>query len=141
MVFEIFEYFPKDFPILETLISAIVAFILGILWYHPKLVGEQALEIRNEELDGYEPSIFVYMIGFLLWLLTSFIFSFMVGFLTPPSIQAMLGLSTFLWVGFTLPPVLLNGLFTGKKLYMIGLDSTYFLAGLYLFAVIHDVMS
>jgi hypothetical protein len=56
------------------------------------------------------------------------------------TIQSLLGLSTFLWIGFILPAIMMNGLFHGKKLIVMGLDSSYFLAGLYLFAVIHDVV-
>lgn len=140
LIFEIFNQFPSEFPIIATLICTVVAFILGIIWYNPKLLGEKAAEARYSELNGYKPNITAYFIAFLMWFITACVYSFLKGFLTPPSIQALLGLSTFLWVGFTLPAVMLNGLLSGKKLMVIAVDSSYFLAGLYLFAVIHDVM-
>jgi cobalamin biosynthesis protein CobD/CbiB len=140
MMLEVFNQFPEDFSILKTLISAFVAFALGVMWYHPVVVGEKAAQAISKQTNDFKPTAIVYVLGLLLWIITSSIYSFMVNFLTPPSMTAMLGLSTFLWVGFILPPLLLNGLYSGRKLLVIGIDSTYFLAGLYLFAVIHDVM-
>lgn len=140
IIFETFNQFPSEFPIVTTLICTVVAFILGIVWYNPKLLGEKATEARHSELNGYKPTVLVYATAFVLWFITACVYSFLTGFLNPPSIQALLGLSTFLWVGFTLPAVMLNGLLSGKKLMVMAVDSSYFLAGLYLFAVIHDVM-
>ena len=140
VIFEIFDYFPSDFPVLQTIISALVAFILGVVWYNPKLIGEKAIEALSEQTRGYKPGAVSYVIAFLLWSMTSLIYSFLTSFLTPPTIQSLLGLSTFLWIGFILPAIMMNGLFHGKKLILMGLDSSYFLAGLYLFAVIHDVI-
>ena len=140
LIFEVFNQFPSEFPVVTTLICAVVAFILGLVWYNPKLMGEKAAEVRYSELNGYKPTLIVYCTAFILWFITASVYSFLTGFLTPPSIQALLGLSTFLWIGFTLPAVMLNGLLSGKKLLVTAVDSSYFLAGLYMFAVIHDVM-
>ena len=140
LIFDIFNYFPDHFPILQTVISAIVAFVLGIIWYNPHMMGQAMTEVRNEETKDYKPGFIVYVVAFLSWFITASVYSFLMGFLTPPSVLALLGLSTFLWVGFVLPASLLSGLMAGKKLMVIAGDSSYFLAGLYLFAVIHDVL-
>jgi len=140
VIFEIFQYFPEDFPVLETVLSGTVAFILSIVWYNPKLIGEKANEEINKQTNGYKPGLIPYIVAFVLWLITALIYSFLTSFLSPVTIQSLLGLSTFLWIGFILPAIMMNGLFHGKKLIVMGLDSSYFLAGLYLFAVIHDVV-
>lgn len=139
-IFEIFNQFPTEFPVLQTILSAIIAFVLGIVWYNPTLMGEKAAEEHAKALNGYKPGFQVYIIAMLLWALSSYVYSFLMSFLTPPSIQALLGLSTFLWVGFVLPATLLNGLFSGKNFSVMAIDSSYFLAALYLFAVIHNVI-
>ena len=141
IIFEIFNQFPQDFPVLETLISAFVAFVLGIIWYNPTLLGQRTAEEIEKDTNGFKPGVMAYITGFVLWIFTAAVYSFLTNFLTPPTVSALLGLSTFLWIGFVLPTALLNGLFHGKKLLVIGIDSSYFLAGLYLFAVIHDVLS
>ena len=139
-IFEIFSQFPPEFPLLQTVISAVVAFILGIVWYNPVLMGQKTAEIHAEEKKGYKAPFYVYIVAVLLWALSACVYSFLTSFLTPPSIQSLLGLSTFLWVGFILPATLLNGLFSGKHFSVMAVDSSYFLAALYLFAVIHNVI-
>ncbi len=141
VIFEIFNYFPENFPLMATLISGFVAFVLGIIWYNPKLIGEKAQEALDDQLRGYSPGVTAYVTALVLWVMCSFIYSFLTSFLTPPTIQSLLGLSTFIWIGFILPAIMVNGLFQGRKLVVMGLDSSYFLAGLYVFAVIHDVLA
>lgn len=140
VIFEIFNQFPPEFPILKTAISALVAFVLGVVWYNPVLMGQKAAEQHAAELNGYKAGVHVYFIAIILWVFTSCVYSFLTSFLTPPSIQSLLGLSTFLWVGFVLPATLISGLFSGKKLMVMGIDSSYYLAALYLFSVIHNVL-
>jgi hypothetical protein len=140
IILDVFSHFPGEFKILETCISAIVAFALGVVWYHPKIVGQEASAMIEQETKGFKPGPFFYVVALFFWFVTSSVYTFLISFLEPTSTQELLSLSTFLWVGFVLPVSLLNGLFSGKKLTVIGVDSSYFLAGLYLFAVIHDVI-
>lgn len=140
MIFiDILEQFPKEFPMLETIISALVAFALGTFWYHPKVMGDKWVAAHNIQKE-VRLGVGTYLLGMLLWLITASIYSFITQFLTPPSIGALLGLSTFLWVGFILPSHMISGFYTGNRLMVTAVDSSYFLAGLYLFAVIHDVL-
>ena len=134
IIFEIFNQFPSEFPLLKTLLCAVIGYVLGIVWYHPKINSDYHNHAE------YNPNASIYVIAACLWLVTAGVYSFIVGFLTPPMMPALLGLSTFLWVGFVLPPVLLNGLFKSKPLMVMATDSSYYLAAFYLFAVIHDVI-
>ncbi len=135
---EIFSKFPTEFPILKTIISAFVAFVLGVVWYNPVVMGKSTTEAISEENKGYRPGAFIYAVVILLWCISSGVYTFLTSFLTPPTFAELLGLSTFLWIGFALPATLLSGLFSGKKLVVMGVDSSYYLAALYLFAVIHN---
>jgi len=137
---DIFNQFPTTFPVVETILSGFVAFVLGILWYHPKIMGEKWLEAMGRDDEKISLSPFVYVVALCLWMVSAAVYSFLAGFLTPPAIGELLGLSTFIWVGFILPAVMIGGMFIGKKLMVMAVDSSYFLAGLYLFAVIHDVL-
>lgn len=136
--FNIIEQFPTEFPILKTSISAVIAFVLGVVWYNPVVMGKTASAAMSEEIKGYKPGVSVYLLVMCLWFVSSCVYTFLTGFLTPPTFAELLGLSTFLWVGFALPATLLSGLFAGKKLMVMGVDSSYYLAALYLFAVIHN---
>lgn len=136
---DIFNHFPDQFSYTKTFMSGFVAFMLGILWYHPKIMGEKWVESTGRP-DQDSPPVYAYVISFLLWILSAAVYNFLTQFLMPPEIGALLGLSTFLWVGFILPAVMIGGLYMGKKLMVMAIDSSYFLAGLYLFAVMHDVL-
>lgn len=139
IILDIFN-FPEHFPTLQTVISGFVAFVLGAIWYHPKIMGGKwSAAMGQNEMHGVS-SVFVYISALVLWVISASVYSFLTTFLTPPTIGALLGLSTFLWVGFILPAIMIGGMFTGKKLMVMAVDSSYFLAGLYLFAVIHDVL-
>jgi hypothetical protein len=140
IIFDIFQHFPEEFAVLKTLVAAIVAFVLGVLWYHPKIMGNSLNDALSEQELNYKAPPYIYLICFLLWVVASCVYTFLVNFLMPPKFSAMLGLSTFLWVGFVLPSVLMSGLFIGKKLMAMAVDSSCFLAGLYLFAVVHYVL-
>lgn len=136
IISDIFTHFPDHFSHAKAFLSALVAFALGILWYHPKVAGEK----WSQSIKTVRPTPMIYFISFLLWMISACVYTFLTQFLTPPTIGALLGLSTFLWVGFILPAVMIGGLYMGKKLIVMGIDSSYFLAGLYLFAIIHDVL-
>ena len=139
ILFDIFTQFPNQFPLMETIISALVAFALGTFWYHPKVLGDKWAEAHSLQKE-VKLGPLTYVFGLFLWMVTSAIYSFLTQFLTPPTIEALLGLSTFLWVGFILPSHLISGFYTGNRLMVAAVDSSYYLAGLYLFAVIHDVL-
>jgi len=140
VIFDILNYFPETFPILKVALCGLVAFSLGILWYHPMVMGDTLDEVREPHEITFKPNIFTYIISFGLWMVMACVYSFLTAFLTPPTISALLGLSTFIWVGFVLPSIMLNGLYAGRKLMVMAVDSSYILASLYLFAVIHDVI-
>jgi len=140
LIFDLLSHFPENFPYIKTIISAFVAFVLGILWYHPLMMGQKLEEVLDKEALDYSPPFYVYIAIGAMWIITAFVYTFLTSFLTPPAVGALLGLSTFLWIGFVLPAIMLNGLFTGKKLMVMAVDSSYFLAALYLIAVIHDVL-
>jgi hypothetical protein len=135
-IFDIFNQFPIQFPLSETLASAAAAAALGILWYHPKILGQKWVDEHRETRILRLP-IMAYIIGAFLWVLSAAVYSFLTHFLTPPTIGALLGLSTFIWVGFILPSSMINGFYCKQKLMTTAVDSSYYLAGLYLFAVVH----
>jgi len=136
---DILSHFPEDFPYIQTFLSGFVAFVLGVLWFHPKVMGEKWAE-KTGYINIKPPKPFVYVISLLLWLISAGIYTFLTQFLTPPTIGALLGLATFLWVGFVLTAILISGFYLQRNFLSMAVDSSYFLAGLYLFAVIHNVL-
>ncbi|MCB9988553.1 MAG: DUF1761 domain-containing protein [Rhodospirillales bacterium] len=129
-------------PYLETVVSTIAAFILGIVWYHPKVMGERWVAARGCSLDEMKnfPRKSV-LISFFLWLLAAFFYSFLVSALQINSWDTMFSLSCLLWVAFAMPPILMGSLFTGYPFQAAAIDAAYQLAGYYMFAATHFVLS
>ncbi len=129
-----------EFPYLQTVISAVLAFALGVLWYHPKVMGTRWREARGKDGVDQPFTKWPVLISLLLWLLSACFFSFLIGILDVSSFGGMISLACLLWVAFSMPPTLMGSLYTGYSFQAVAIDSAYQLAGYYLFAVVHFAM-
>jgi len=127
----------QDFPFLETIISGLLAFALGIFWYHPKVMGTRWLEARGKSPDEVHPETFPYIISFVLWMLAACFYTFLVIIMNLESSPALISLSCLLWVAFAMPPTVMGAFYTGYPFNAVAIDSAYQLGGYYLFAVAH----
>mgnify|MGYP006428629739 CR=1 FL=1 len=123
--------------LVPALISALGAFLLGILWYHPKVMGGEWLRARGKSIEDFDVSTLPFFMTFILWLLASFFYSVIVFSLDINTISGFLCLSCLLWVAFALPPTLMGALYTGYPFDAVAIDSAYQLAGYYVLAIIH----
>lgn len=132
---------PIDFPYITTLLSAFVAFGVGVFWYNPKIMGARWLAARNKVSDGVKMTQANAFISLGLWLLASCFYSFLLILLEAESLSAFLSLSCLLWVAFAMPPVLMGSLYTGYPFKAVAIDATYQLSGYYIFALVHFLAS
>ncbi|MCB1555848.1 MAG: DUF1761 domain-containing protein [Alphaproteobacteria bacterium] len=131
-----------DFPYLQTFVSALLAFGLGLVWYHPKMMGTTWLAARgktNETTKRFPPMTAV--ISFLLWLIGASFYSFLLSIMDISTVNAMLSLSCLLWVAFAMPPIVMGSLYTGYPFQAAAIDSAYQLGGYYIFALTHLAMA
>ncbi len=126
-----------DFPIAATLISGVLAFSLGIFWYHPKVLGTRWMEARGITASDVKPELKQFVISFMLWLLAACFYSFMVGIIKIDIPPGFLSLSCLLWVAFAMPPLVMGALYTGYAFEAVSIDASYQLAGYYVFALVH----
>lgn len=126
-----------DYPYLPTLVAALLAFLLGFVWYSPKLMGEKWMKARGMTGVGFRADARQFAVSFLLWLLSSCFYSFLVMFLDVDTVPALLSFSCLVWVAFSLPPSLMGALYTGGTFEAVAIEAAYHLAGYYLFAVAH----
>ena len=130
----------QDFPFLETTVAGFLAFALGLFWYHPKVMGKRWLEARGKSVDDVRPTTFPHIVSFVLWMLASCFYSFLVLLLGLESSPALICLSCLLWVAFAMPPTVMGAFFTGYPFNAVAIDSAYQLGGYYLFAMTHIVL-
>lgn len=128
-----------EFPLVETFVGGLLAFLLGLIWYHPKFLGKRWVEARGKSLDDMKPTPLPLVVSFMLWLLASFFFSFIVGFHNVDSPEAYLALASLLWVAFAMPPTLMGAFYTGYPFEAVSIDSAYQLGGYYILAGVHIV--
>ena len=123
--------------LLPSLLSGLAAFILGMIWYHPKVLGAKWVEARggNHIAPVFSSSQFI--VTFPLWLLTSLFFTFMVVYFQVDAPTEIFLLACLLWVAFAMPPIVMGSLYTGYPFNAVAIDASYQLGGYYVIAIVH----
>jgi len=131
---------PFEYPYIAVLVSAVLAFVLGILWYHPKMMGARWIEARGVSADtSTKPSPLNAVFSFLLWLLAACFYAFLVSLLGIDQFPHFISLACLLWVAFAMPPILMGSLLTGYPFQAAAIDSAYQLSGYYVFALVFSL--
>lgn len=119
-------------------ISGVLAFLLGLLWYHPKILGGRWRELRGKDIE-ISKSPLPFIASFFLWMLAACFYAFLAHFLKIDSAAGFFCLSCLLWVAFSMPPTLMSSLYTGYPFEAMSIDTSYQLGGYYIFAAVHIV--
>jgi len=120
-------------------LSGVLAFLLGLLWYHPKILGGRWREVRGASGIESKGSPLPFIASFFLWTLSACFYAFLAQFLQIDSAAGYFCLSCLLWVAFSMPPTLMSALYTGYPFEAMAIDTSYQLGGYYLFAAVHIV--
>lgn len=118
-------------------LSAVMAFLLGIVWYHPKVLGNKWAEARGSEAASPPSTPLPYIASFFLWMLSACFYAFLAQFLGINTAAGYFCLSCLLWVAFSMPPTLMSALYTGYPFEAMAIDTAYQLGGFYAFAAVH----
>ena len=122
------------------LLSGIGAFLLGLVWYHPKILGERWTELRAAQgAQTTKMSPLPFITSFFLWTLSACFYAFLAHFLQIDTPAGYFCLSCLLWVAFSMPPTLMSALYTGYPFEAMAIDASYQLGGYYIFAAVHIV--
>lgn len=126
--------------LMPSVLSALAAFLLGLVWYHPRVLGNKWLEARGKTWEELPKTPTPFIISFPLWFLTALFFTFMVIYFHIDTPAELLLLSCLLWVAFTMPPLVMGSLYTGDPFNAVAVDASYQLAGYYVIALTHIVL-
>lgn len=127
--------------LMPSFLSAVFAFLLGIIWYHPKVLGAKWLIARNKDLSDLTRATTPIILSFPLWFLTSLFFTFLLVYLNIYDITELFLMSCLLWVAFAMPPLVMGSLYTGYPFGAVAIDASYQLAGYYVLALTHYIFS
>ena len=117
--------------LLPSFLGAVGAFILGVIWYHPRVLGARWLEARGLRPDDMARHANPFVLSFPLWFLSALFYSFLavsMGIETPAELFLF---SCLLWVAFAMPPIVMGSLYTGYPFNAVAIDASYQLAGYY----------
>lgn len=140
--------FSIEVSFLAVLLSGGLAFLLGLAWYHPKVMGKRWMEVRNLSTTDTRPnSPLPYVASFFLWMLSACFYAFLAAFLGIDSAETINGaaagyfcLSCLLWVAFAMPSGIMGALYNGSSFEAVAIDMAYQLGGYYIFALVHMAM-
>jgi hypothetical protein len=127
--------------LMPSVVSALFAFLLGIIWYHPAVLGNKWIEARGKKWEDLPKSSTPFVISFPLWFLTSLFFTFMIIYFQISSPEEIFLLACLLWVAFAMPPIVMGSLYTGDPFNAVAVDASYQLAGYYAIALTHVVIN
>jgi len=117
---------------LAVLLSSIVAFAIGAVWYSPALffkLWAASLGKTEEELKkGVAP--LSYVITFLAWFIAVYVLARIFWFFGVDNIGTGLRVTFLCWLGFGAAPSLIHILFEGKKYLLWIINWGYILVGL-----------
>jgi len=109
--------------LLPSFLGAVLAFVLGIIWYHPKVLGGRWLEARSLTPDDMKRHSSPF--------LTALFYTFLAVTLKVQAPEEVLLLSCMLWVAFAMPPIVMGSLYTGYPFNAVAIDASFQLAGYY----------
>lgn len=118
-------------------LSGVLAFLLGLVWYHPKVMGKRWAESQGSAIMNGSP--LPYVASFFLWMLSACFYAFLASFLNINTPEGYFCLSCLLWVAFAMPPTLMCALHTNRSFEAVAIDTAYQLGGYYIFAAVHII--
>lgn len=126
--------------ILPSFLGAVFAFVLGLVWYHPKVLGGRWLEARDLKVEDFKTHSNPFVLSFPLWFLTALFYTFLVMTMQIQSPAEVFLFSCLLWVAFAMPPIVMGSLYTGYPFNAVSIDASYQLAGYYALGLVHIVL-
>lgn len=127
--------------LMPSFLSAVVAFLLGLIWYHPRVLGGKWLEAREMSSDQLKRGAAPFVLSFPLWFLTSLFFTFMLVYMNISAGSEVFLMACLLWVAFAMPPIVMGSLYTGYPFAAVAIDASYQLAGYYALALVNILIA
>lgn len=123
------------------LLSAVLAFLLGWVWYSPKFFGAVWQEAIGKKGGAHEENLAKYLVTFVGWLAAAFVYAFLIGHGFVEGIRDYIFLSIALWGAFMMPPKAMAIMWGNFNTKLLWIDGGYHLAGYILFAIVFKLFA
>lgn len=126
----------QEVNLLAVLLAAIVYFILGGIWYSPKVFGHYWTAHHGLDMDQLKPPVWVYFAEFFLDLLTAYVLAVFISLSSKTGWKDGIGVAFWIWLGFVLTFELSGMIWAKKSFKTIGVNAGFALVGLLLMGAI-----
>ena len=120
-------------------LAAVLAFVLGMLWYSPLLFAKAWMAghgYTEEDLERMQSGMGpTYALSFLCWFVMATVLAVVSGHFAE-GVGATLHVGAFLWLGFSATVGLTNNLFSDKPLSLWIIDAGYQLGSIALMSIV-----
>lgn len=123
------------------LVSAILAFLLGWVWYHPKVFGTAWMDAIGRQPGDSTESLAKYIVSFVGWTAAAFVYAFLISHDFVDGIRDYIFLSMALWGAFMMPPKAMAIMYGDFNTKLLWIDGGYALAGYITFAFVFELLA
>ncbi len=124
----------QTFNYLAILVSAVILWLLGAVWYSPALFAKPWMELLAiKKGEGKQSSLIVGMVAsFIGDLVLSFILAHIIIWAHATGFANGCVLGVLAWIGFIAAPNLPQGIYEGRPFKLFAINSGYWLVGLFI---------
>ncbi len=131
------------FPITATIVGAVLAYVLGALWYSPLLFANRWLAAMQATHPDFkpEPKPSIFVCTGITWIVSSVMFASLVVMTGYSGLPALMCIAVVVWIGFSLPPIVMTLLFEDRSFTVAWISAAYHLAAYVLMGTGHWLLS
>lgn len=126
--------------LLPSFLGAVGSFLLGIVWYHPRVLGARWLDARGLQPNDVSRHSSPFVLSFPLWFISALFYTFLAVSMGIEAPAEVFLFSCMLWVAFAMPPIVMGSLYTGYPFNAVAIDASYQLAGYYMLGFVYLMM-
>lgn len=123
--------------VVSILAAAALSYVLGVLWYHPKVFGSLWMRFANitpGNVAGTRRQVILLILGFLANLALAFVLSLQL--FADTNLFLILGRTFWLWLGFIAPVLLGTILWEGRSWKLYAINAGYWFVAVMLMALV-----
>ena len=129
-----------EFPWIAAIVSGVLAYGLGALWYSPLLFGNSWMAAMGKSPDDMIMSPKLYAICFVTWLLAGFMFTALVVMTGYTNLASLICIAIVGFLGFTVVPIIMANIFEGTRSRVSMISGSYHLSAYLLMALVNWVL-
>lgn len=118
-------------PYIPLIVSAVVSFVLGMIWYSPFLFGKtwaNAHGLSDQKMQEMHSRVSTaHVLGFFTYFVTAYVIWYLFSLMNIPNIHTALWIGFLLWLGFPAAQGFMSTQYSNKPINVFLIDTGYHL--------------